>query len=137
MPSLDIMLINNALVVKSKSDWIVDSGTTCHMCNDRAMFTEFKQLSSSGQVALGDGSSFDVAGEGTVDMDMLLTDGIGRVCAPKNVLYVPKLANCLVSVPRAAQAGKTAHFDDSTCEFQNEIVALGIRHGSLYYLEIA
>ncbi len=32
-------------------------------------------------------------------MDMLLTDGIRRVCALKNVLYVPKLANCLVSVP--------------------------------------
>ncbi len=68
MPSQDVMLISNILVVKSKSDWIVDSGATCHMCNDRAMFTEFKQLSSSGQVALGDGSSLDVAGEGTVDI---------------------------------------------------------------------
>ncbi len=84
----------------------MDSGATCHMCNDRAMFTEFKQLSSSDQVA-----------QGTVDMDMLLTDGIRRVCALKNVLYVPKLAYSLVSVPRAAQTGKTAHFDDSTCEF--------------------
>ena len=56
------------------------------------MFTEFKQLGSSEKVTLGDGSSLDVVGEGTVDMDMLLNDGIRRGCALMNVLYVPSLA---------------------------------------------
>jgi len=138
--SQDAMLITNALVAKSKDDWIVDSGATCHMCNDRRMFTEFKQLGSSEKVTLGDGRSLDVAGEGTVDMDMLLNDGIRRGCSLMNVLYVPSLAYNLVSVSRAAVAGKIVDFDDSGCEFRNEkgeTVALGARQGSLYYLKFA
>ena len=132
-PSQDAMVISNALVARSKNDWIVDSGATSHMCNDRNMFTEYEQLSSNDKVTLGDGSTLEVAGEGTVDVDMLLNNGTRR-CALKKVLYVPKLAYNLVSVPRAGDAGKT----DSSCEFRNEedeIVALGAREGSLYYLK--
>ena len=44
--SRDAMLIGNAFVARSKSDWIVDSGATSHMCNDRRMFTELRQLGS-------------------------------------------------------------------------------------------
>ena len=138
--SQDAMLIGNALVAKSRDDWIVDSGATTHMCNDRSMFSELKQLSPSEKVTLGDGSSLDVAGEGTVDMDMIMSDGSRRGCALKKVLYVPELAYNLVSVSRAAEAGKTAYFDDSGCEFlneENETVALGVRQGSLYYLKFA
>ena len=55
------MLIGNALVAKSRNGWIVDSGATSHMCNDRNMFTELDQLGPSEKVTLGDGSSLDVA----------------------------------------------------------------------------
>ena len=73
-------------------------------------------------------------------MDMLLNDGVRRGCALKKVLYVPELAYNLVSVSRAAEAGKTVHFDDSGCEFRNErgeVIALGVRQGTLYYLKFA
>ena len=69
----DAMLIGDTLVAKSWNDWIVDLGTTSHMCNDRDMFTELDQLESSEKVALGDGNSLDVAGRGTVYVDMTLT----------------------------------------------------------------
>ena len=78
--SQDAMMISNALVARSKNDWIVDSGATSHMCNDRSMFMEYEQLRSSDKVTLGDGSTLEVAGEGTVDMDMLLDDGSRRSC---------------------------------------------------------
>ena len=133
--SQDAMLISDALVAKSRNDWIVDSGATCHMCNNRNMFVELRQLQPDEKVTLGGGSSLNVAGEGTVDMDMLLSDGTRRGCALNRVLYVPELAYNLVSVSRAAEAGKTAHFDDSGCEFRNEegeTIALGVRQGGLY-----
>ena len=73
-------------------------GRTCHMCNDESMFTEMKKLGSSEKVTLGDGRPLEVAGEGTIDMEMLLTDGNSRGCALQKVLYVPELAYNLVSV---------------------------------------
>ena len=95
-PTEDAMVISNALVARSRNDWIVDSGATSHMCNECSMFTEYKQLGSEDKVTLGDRRTLKVAGEGTVDM--LLDDGTRRSCALKKVLYVPKLAYNLVSL---------------------------------------
>ena len=56
------------------------------------------------------------------------------------MLYIPKLAYNLVSMPRAGDTEKTVHFDDLNCEFRNEegeVIALGARAGSLYYLKYA
>ena len=93
---------------------------------------------SDDKVTLGGESTLEVAGEGTVDVDMLLDDGTRRICALKKVFYVSKLAYNLVSVPRAGDAEKTVHFDDSSCEFRNEkgeIITVGACEGSLYYLK--
>ena len=60
-PSHDAMLVSNALVAKSKDDWIVDLGATCHMCNDRSMFMSLKQVGPNEKVTLGDGNSLCVA----------------------------------------------------------------------------
>ena len=53
--SQDAMLITHALVAKSINDWIVDSGVTCHMCNDQTVFSKMEELVSSDKVTLGDG----------------------------------------------------------------------------------
>ncbi len=66
------MLITHALLARSKRDWIVDSGATCH---DRTMFTEMKDLNPNEKVTLGDGHDLEAVGEGTVDMEMLLPNG--------------------------------------------------------------
>ena len=67
-------------------------------------------MGSGEKVTLGEGSSLNIAGEGTVYRDMILTDGTRRVCAVQNVLYFPELSYNLVSVSRVADAGKTVHF---------------------------
>ena len=137
-PSQEAMLISHALMATSRREWIVDSGATCHMCNDESMFTEMKKLGSSEKVTLGDGRPLEVAGEGTVDIEMLLTDGNSRGCALQKVLYVPELAYNLVSVPKATEAGKTVKFYNTSCEFVNssdETVAFATKQGNLYCLE--
>ena len=71
-------------------------------------------------------------------MEMLLPNGDSRRCALKKVLYVPKLGYNLVSVSRAAEAGKTIKFYNSSCEFVNssgETIAFATKQGSLYCLE--
>ena len=46
---------------------------------------------------------------------MELPDGTTKVCKLNDVLYVPKLSYNLLSVPRAAKAGKTAKFSETGC----------------------
>ncbi len=133
----DAMLISNALVAKSRNDWIIDSGASSHMCNDRAMFRDISNVAD--KVTLGDGSSLSVIGRGTVALNMLMTDVSARRCILKEVLYVPKLAFNLVSVSRATESGKTVYFDDC-CEFRNEadeVIARRVREGSLFYLKLS
>ena len=67
------MVISCAHVAKSKKDWIEASVATCHMCNDQSLFTKLTEQGSVEKVTLGDESSPNVAGEGTINMDMILT----------------------------------------------------------------
>ena len=59
---------HDALVAGMTSGWIVDSGATCHMCNSRLMFVEYRGLEKFEKVTLGDGHSLDAVGRGTVGL---------------------------------------------------------------------
>ena len=59
--STNAMLIDNALVAKSRDDWIINSGSSSHMCNDQSMFTVLRQTTE--KVTLGDGSTLAVTGQ--------------------------------------------------------------------------
>lgn len=54
--------------------WIVDSGATCHMCNDKKQFVVFKGLEPSPE-ALGDSYSVEATGRVVVRLKITLTDG--------------------------------------------------------------
>ena len=102
------------------------------MCNDTSLFTELRTLETSRQVILGDGSSLEATGEGTVH-----ESGRRWRCRLNKVLYLPKLAYNLLSISRAAEAGNTIQFNASGCKFTNsdrQCIALGTRYGSLFYL---
>ena len=138
-PSLqDAMLITHALVAKSTNDWIVDSGATCHMCNDQTAFSKMEELVSSDKATLGDGSSLKVMGEGTVNTEMILPDGSSSECALQKVLYVPDLAYNLVSISKATESGKVVQFNSSGCRFMNhrkETIAFVEKHDNLFLLK--
>ena len=134
------MLVCHTLSVsaKSRSDsWIVDSGATCHMCNNVVLFVELHSLKESLQVTLGDGHTLEATGRGTVALEMKLPDGTTKVCKLNDVLYVPKLSYNLLSVSKATKSGKTAKFSETGCRIldtKRKLIATGTRVGSLYYL---
>ena len=134
----EALVTTHALASVSRGSWIVDSGATCHMCNDEAFFVEQKQLKTPQEVTLGDGRSLKGTAEGTVKLETLLPDGGTRMCRLDNVLFVPKLSYSLLSVSKASSAGKTVKFDKSGCEILNEqksLIAFATRAGNLYHLE--
>ena len=102
----DAFVTIHALAATFSGTWIVDSGATCHMCNDKNLFTDMRDLDTPQQVTLSDGSPLEGPAEGTVKLEMILPDGSTQNCKLKNVLYVPKLLYNLLSVSKASEAGK-------------------------------
>ena len=134
----DVFVTIHALAAISSGTWIVDSGATCHMCNDKNLFTDMRDLDTPQQVTLGDGSPLEGPAEGTVKLDMILPDGSTQNCKLKNVLYVPKLSYNLLSVSKASEARKTTKFGKCGYKILNQqkkIIAVSTKHGNLFYPE--
>lgn len=113
--------------------WIVDSGATSHFCADRKAFTTYKNTSQS--VRIGDDSSLEAIGCGTVDL-MVYVSGVEETLKLRNVLHVPDIAINLLSAGRLAEYGKLV-FSKSSCRlFSNsgQVLLEGLRQRQLYYV---
>ena len=100
------LIASHALSASSSNEqraWIIDSGATCHMCQDSKSFTTLNQLQDPIDVALGDGRALTAVGRGKLVLDMVLSNGESKSCTLHDVLYVPKLSYNLLSVAKASQ----------------------------------
>ena len=115
-----------------RDDWIIDSGATSHMCNNREKFTDFVQLKRSQDVTLGDGHRLMAEGRGRVVLELE-----GQRCKLDDVLYVPDLSFNLVSVSKAMCKVDETVFTNNGCKFlkNGREVATGKKVGELYYLD--
>ncbi len=73
--------MTHVLAATSKGSWIIDSGATCHMCNDETLFLKLRLLDTPIDVTLGDGRCLKGIAEGTVKMETLLPDGSIKKCS--------------------------------------------------------
>lgn len=132
------LLVREALSAGSGQTWIVDSGATCHMCNNKKMFTNFTSLKQPLEVALGDGHVLQAVGRGIVALVTELSDKKTKKCNLHDVLYVPKLSYNLLSVSKATEDGKMTKFVEDGCQVldaNEKLIAVGKKVGSLYYLD--
>ena len=112
--------------------WVIDSGCSYHMTSRRDWFDTFEEV-TSGRVALGDDSTVDVQGVGSVKIKVYG----GTVKVLNNVRYVPKLKRNLLSTgtldrlgfDHAGGKGKTRFYKDGKLALQ------GTLSGSLYLLD--
>jgi transposase InsO family protein len=120
------------------NSWIVDSGATSHMCNERKFFVEFRNLEPTLQVTLGDGHELQAAGQGTVELEITLAKGVTKKCKLYDALYVPKLSYNLISVSKSTETGKTITFGEAGCQIldrSRKLIAAATKVGNLYYLD--
>ena len=75
-----------------KTAWIIDSGATCHMCNDKSAFAKYEKLQTPMEVVLGDGYKVDAIGNGTVILTNQFPSGKRKKCNLYHVLHVPRLS---------------------------------------------
>ena len=116
--------------------WIVDSGATQHMTNDKQWFTTSVELNSPRNVEVGDGRTVKATAIGNISLQLCLPDGSTKYCNLKNVLFVPNLAHNLLSVSQTSKVGNVVQFEDSTCRIfkDNQLVAVADKIGKLYIL---
>jgi hypothetical protein len=101
--------------------WIIDSGATCHMCNDVSQFVKLHNLEKPEDVTLGDGHVVIATGWGVVKTEIESPNGQkGKSCVLQDVLYVPSLSYNLVSVSKATKSGKTVKFNEDGCHILDE-----------------
>ena len=69
--------------------WIVDSGVTSHICNDRKQFVRLYPLKHSVEVKVGDGRILMATAQGGISLMMKYGNNKSRKCTLYDVLYVP------------------------------------------------
>ena len=119
--------------------WIIDSGATCHMCNDENAFTEYVRLKQPQEISLGDGHIVKATGKGTVLLKIAIGQNQIQRCELKDVLFVPELSYNLLSVSKITKAGKVIKFASSECvilDGNQRIIATASLIGSLYQLNV-
>ena len=94
----------------SQDVWYVDSGCSNHMTGNKQCFVKLEEKVNS-QVKLGDGKLHNVEGKGIISVQT--KGGIPKLVY--DVLYVPNLAQNLLSVGQLLQRGFLVKFEDDYC----------------------
>lgn len=112
----------------NKDVWVLDSGTTCHMCCDKAMFDVVKAHKEKIQLA-GDNCIYS-EGIGEVVIDSKTT-----TIRLRDVLFVPSLNTNFLSMSKATENKFKVNFDNTSASIINDngaIVLCAQKCGSLF-----
>ena len=100
------LITENVLGANTKSNWIVDSGATAHMCKDEELFSELSRLETPQNITVGDGYSVQATERGTVFLKMNISQNKTITCKLSEVFFVPNFSYNLLSVSKATENGK-------------------------------
>ena len=117
---------------KQSDIWILDSGATQHMCNNKELFVRIEPYNAT--ITTANNSKMFATGRGEVK---LITHK-GIAFSLINVLYVPKLASNLLSISFATRNPQMRfNFGHGECQimFGNTLLATAKQHDSLLVLE--
>lgn len=89
--------------------WILDSGASRHVTNDRSIMTSYTHLDTPVRIWMADGSYILAEGIGRVYMRTQVNDRQSR-CLFRDVLYAPEMAGSLISIPQLAKNGFRVDF---------------------------
>lgn len=122
---------------RRKVQWIIDSGCSDHIVNDKQLFENLELLKNPIEIAVAKNGEWITAyHSGTVRM-ISIVNGKRIPCTVHNVLYVPSLRCNLFSVLKIESKGMKVVFSNGKVYVYNrsEVVATGVRHGKLYELD--
>lgn len=131
---------SNTDIKQGEPNWYIDSGASNHMCNDKNAFESLDIFDNPMKILVGNDEYIEAYGKGSVPLPGLDESKVN--CSLSNVLFVPKIAENLVSVGTAADNGVMTHFYPENCVmFCNDrdktVIAYGsrIKSSGLYLLD--
>ena len=116
------------------NEWFIDSAATKHVTNDRSILENYVQYDQPKDVYLGDSTVIHALGEGKVRLPTV-NSTCDVVLDLHKVLFVPKLAKNLLSVPAMALMEAEIRFDKDKCLVHKdgkEFVIGCLSHDKLY-----
>jgi transposase InsO family protein len=115
-----------------KDEWILDSGCTFHMTNDKSYMFDYRE-SKGGKVILGNNQTCEIKGSGSIRFKMY--DGIVRTLTA--VRYVPNLSRNLISISVLDDLGVVSKVEAGHMKLSRGALTImkGIKNGGLYYLQ--
>ena len=106
-------MCNTAVV--NNSSWLIDSGCTNHMTTDLSLFKDLDKSYMS-KVRTGNEEYVKVEGKGVIEVETM--SGTKTL---KNMLYVPKINQNLVSVGQLLESGYSLSFNDGMCNIRDKM----------------
>lgn len=121
-----------------KSTWlfVLDSGTTSHMANDKNLFSYFRKQENQ-YIQLAADQTSKVTGKGTIRIEVKDENGT-RTIRLENVLCVPELETNLISTSKCIRNNQYVVFDANEAKVIEEdgfVMLRAKRKGDLYYVE--
>ncbi|XP_047335793.1 uncharacterized protein LOC124939357 [Impatiens glandulifera] len=99
-----------AAIGKNDNEWYVDSGCSNHMTGDESIFYKIDK-SDTTRITMGNGAVVKSNGRGTIAVDSKTSKLLIH-----DVLFVPDLAQNLLSVGQLMQNNHALYFDDDYCK---------------------
>lgn len=124
-----------ALSGMKQRGWLLDSGATRHMTNNKKFFSSLDEI-YGGIVEVGNGESVQIKGRGTGRLEFLDENDNSSHVTAHEVLYVPAMVGNLLSVSRLVENGLTIEFNKTQCEIKKNGIQLGVadKVNNLYQL---
>ena len=112
----------------NEDKWIVDSGASQHMCNNKKLFQDFNKYKKREGIYLGDSSEIRTNGIGSVDLELTRPNMPSQICNVQNVLHVPGLSKNLLFVTSCISNGIDVKFysKTKTCVIKKGQKLLGV-----------
>ena len=128
--------MDSLLADHDADDWHVDSGASCHMFPNKALFVNYKVIDPV-PVRIGDNTVIYAVGKGDVSITLAVDHYIVDATL-HNIYHVPGLCTNLFSTSSAMEQGFAIIFKDDKCVITNKLgvtVAYGVRGaGALFRL---
>ena len=117
--------------------WWIDSGASQHMTHEKGGMENYSTFRKPLQVRIADNTILYAYGKGNIGLTVFNENETVNITL-KDVLYVPKLRNKLLSLPSMTEKGVEVQFKGQSCKIiiNDEVYSIGHKHGKLYKLNL-